>query len=56
LDEENSALVRYRDQYYEAATELAVSSQKLNEKIGAEVISLACSTLGGAALAYVPAV
>jgi hypothetical protein len=55
LDEENNALIHYRDRYYEAATKLAVSFVKLNEKRAAEIISTACIAIGGVVLGYVPA-
>jgi hypothetical protein len=56
LDDERDALVHYRDDYYETSIKLAVSSEKLKEKKAAEIIVTACSTLGGAALGYAPAV
>lgn len=56
LDEENNALVNYRDRFYEAERKVAVSSVRLNEKRAAEIISTTCFALGGAALGYAPAV
>lgn len=56
LDEENGALVEFRDKYYDLKADLAVAKQKENQGQAAEVISSACIALGGAALGYVPAV
>lgn len=54
LDEENRALVSFRDLYHEKALELAGTEAQLKEKRAADIISMGCMALGGVVFGYAP--
>lgn len=56
LEDENVELSGYRGRFYEVDKKAAVLEQKGKISIAYEVISLACITIGAAALGYAPAV
>jgi hypothetical protein len=56
LEEENTELAGYRSRFYDADKKAAVLNQKQNINGAHEIISLACITIGGAALGYAPSV
>jgi hypothetical protein len=53
-EEENNELKAFRDKFYVADKDLAVSKQKLKGWSSMEIISTACIAIGAAALVYVP--
>lgn len=56
LEQDNTDLSSYRGKYHEADKRAAVLDQKLRASTSQEIVFGTCSTLGGAALGYAPAV
>lgn len=55
LDIENHELNKYRDQFHVKNKKVAVLEEKIKTNIAFEVISIACLTIGAAAVGYAPA-
>ncbi|KQV51334.1 hypothetical protein [Duganella sp. Root336D2] len=56
LEEDNTELAGYRSRFHEADKKSAILEQKQATSNAHEIISLACVTVGGAALGYAPSV
>ena len=54
LERENNELMEYRSRFHDADKRAAVLEQKNTIRTSQEVLSLACITVGGAALGYAP--
>jgi hypothetical protein len=53
-EEENSDLRSFRNKYYQADKQNGVLQEKLISRTAAEIVSLGCLAVGGAALGYAP--
>ena len=56
LTDENSELQEYRDNFYIADKELAVTKERLTRNNAMEIISSSCLAIGAASLGYAPSV
>jgi len=53
-EEENSALKRFRDQYYQSDKQKDILAEKLKTHVALEVVSTGCVAVGAAAIVYSP--
>jgi len=53
-EEENAALKRFRDKFYESDKQKGVLEEKLKTHVALEMVSTGCIAVGAAALVYVP--
>jgi hypothetical protein len=56
LEEEKTELAGFRSRFYDADKKVAVLEQRQKISLAQEIVSLACLTVGGAALGYAPSV